>query len=134
MKIYLLVGGLILISLATIITLSLVRAQQPGIKRTELQRHDISVPGRETVQVLIDFQPGSAFGKHFHHGEEIIYVIEGALEYQVNDDKPVVIKAGGVLFIPDKAVHSARNLGNVKATELATYIVAKAKPIVTLVK
>ena len=49
-------------------------AQQTGIKRTELQRHDLSVPGRETVQSRIDFAPGAAFPRHTHPGEEIIYV------------------------------------------------------------
>ena len=58
-------------------------AQQLKIKRTELQRHDLSVPGRESVQVRIDFEPGASFGKHSHPGEEIIYVLEGSFEYEV---------------------------------------------------
>ena len=33
-------------------------AQQPGTKRTDLQRHDLSAPGREVVQVRVDFDPG----------------------------------------------------------------------------
>jgi len=57
------------------------RAQQPGIKRTDLQQHDLSVPGREVIQTRVDFDPGAAFGKHTHPGEEIIYVIEGSIEY-----------------------------------------------------
>ena len=61
------------------LVLQVARAQQPGIKRTDLQRHDLSVPGREAVQVRVDFDPGAAFGKHRHPGEEIIYVIEGSL-------------------------------------------------------
>ena len=28
--------------------------QVPGIKRTNLQRHDLSVPGREVVQSRVD--------------------------------------------------------------------------------
>ena len=54
-------------------------SQQPGIKRTDLQRHDLGVPGREVVQVRVDFAPGVAFGKHSHPGEEIVYVLEGSL-------------------------------------------------------
>jgi quercetin dioxygenase-like cupin family protein len=46
-------------------------AQQPGIKRTDLQRHDLSVPGREMSQVLVEFAAGAAFPKHSHPGEEI---------------------------------------------------------------
>ena len=37
------------------LVLNLAQAQQPGIKRTDLQRHDLSVPGREVVQVRVDF-------------------------------------------------------------------------------
>lgn len=109
-------------------------AAQTGIKRTNLQQYDISVPGRETVQARIDFDAHSAFGKHSHPGEEIIYVLEGSLEYQINDDKPITLKAGEVLFIPAGVVHSARNNSNAKASELATYIVEKGKPILVLKK
>jgi len=111
-----------------------VKPQQPGIKRTELQRHDISTPGREAVQVRIDFAAGTAFAKHTHPGEEVIYVLEGLLEYQVEGKSPVTLKAGEVLFIPAGVVHSAKNVGKGNGTELATYIVEKGKPLVALVK
>ena len=110
------------------------RAQQAGIKRTDLQRHDLSVPGREAVQVRVDLDPGVAFGKHTHPGEEIIYVLEGSLEYQIEGKPPVTLKAGDVLFIPAGTIHSARNVGSGTGSELATYIVEKGKPLLTLVK
>ena len=109
-------------------------AQQDGVTRTDLQRHDLSAQGREAIQVRVDLAPGVAFGKHTHPGEEIIYVLEGELEYQVGDKPPVTLKAGDVLFIPAGTVHSARNPGNVKGSELATYIVEKGKPLLTLEK
>ena len=110
------------------------RAQQPGIKRTDLQRHDLSVPGREAIQVRVDLDPGVAFGNHTHPGEEIIYVLAGALEYQVEGKPPMTLKAGDVLFIPAGTIHSAKNVGSDTASELATYIVEKGKPLLTLVK
>ena len=109
-------------------------AQQPGIKRTELQRHDLSTPGHETVQARIDFAPGAAFGNHKHPGEEIIYVLEGTLQYQIEGKAPVTLKAGEVLFIPAGTIHSAKNAGNTEAKELATYVVEKGKPLVVLTK
>ena len=109
-------------------------AQQPGVQRTDLQRHDLSVPGREAVQVRVDLAPGVAFGKHTHPGEEIIYVLEGSLEYQIEGKLPITLKAGDVLFIPAGTIHSARNVGSVTGSELATYIVEKGKPLLTLVK
>jgi hypothetical protein len=40
------------------------RAQAPGIKRTDLQRHDLSVPGREVIQVLVDMQDAASIFPH----------------------------------------------------------------------
>jgi quercetin dioxygenase-like cupin family protein len=110
------------------------KPQQPGTRRTDLQRHDLSIPGREAVQTRIDFDPGAVAPKHTHFGEEIIYVLEGNLEYQVEGQPPVTLKAGEVLFIPAGTVHSAKNVGTGNGAELATYIVEKGKPLVTLVK
>jgi quercetin dioxygenase-like cupin family protein len=109
-------------------------AQQPGIKRTDLQQHDLSVPGREVVQVRVDFAPGVGFPKHSHPGEEIVYVIEGLLEYEVEGKPPVTLKAGEVLFIPAGTIHAAKNVGSGNAAELATYVVEKGKPLVALAK
>lgn len=119
---------------ASMLALPAAQAQPSGVKRTDLQRHDLSAPGREAIQVRVDLAPGVAFGKHTHPGEEIIYVLEGALEYEVEGKPPVTLKAGDVLFIPAGAVHSARNVGNVNGSELATYIVEKGKPLLTLEK
>jgi len=110
------------------------RAQQPGVSRTDLQRHDLSVPGREVIQARVELDPGVAFGKHWHPGEEIVYVLEGSLEYQVEGKPPVTLKAGDVLFIPARTIHAARNVGSVKGSELATYVVEKGKPLVVMVK
>jgi quercetin dioxygenase-like cupin family protein len=109
------------------------QAQQSGVKRTELQRHDLGVPGREVVQVRVDLAPGVAFPPHRHPGEEIIYVIEGLWEYQVEGKPPMTLQAGDVLFIPAGTIHAAKNVGNGNAAELATYIVEKGKPILELV-
>jgi quercetin dioxygenase-like cupin family protein len=111
-----------------------VAAQQPGIRRTELQRHDLSVPGREVVQVRVDFDPEAAFGRHQHPGEEIVNVLEGSLEYRVEGKAPVTLEAGDVLFIPAGAIHAVKNVGRGNGSELATYIVEKGKPLLVLAK
>jgi quercetin dioxygenase-like cupin family protein len=116
------------------LALHVTPAQQPGIKRTDLQRHDLSAPGREVIQVLVEFAPGVVFSKHSHPGEEIVYVVEGVLEYQLDGKPPLTLKAGEVLFIPAGAIHAAKNVGSGDGAELATYIVEKGKPLVTVVK
>ena len=116
------------------LVLHVARAQQAGVKRTDLQRHDLSVPGREVIQVRVDLDTGVAFPKHRHPGEEIIYVIEGSLEYEVEGKPPITLKAGDVLFIPAGTIHAAKNVGSGNGAELATYVVEKGKPLVELVK
>src|SRR5215207_6737344 len=110
------------------------RAEQSGIKRTDLQQHDLGIAGREVVQVRVDFSPGAAFGRHRHRGEEIVYVLEGTLEYELDGKPTATLKAGGVLFIPAGTVHAAKNVGSANAAELATYLVEKGKPLIVMVK
>jgi quercetin dioxygenase-like cupin family protein len=116
------------------LALYVARAQQPGITRTDLQRHDLSVPGREVVQVRVDLAPAAVAPKHSHPGEEIVYAIEGLLEYRVEGKPPVTLKAGEVLFIPAGTIHEVKNVGSGNAAELATFIVEKGKPLVVPVK
>jgi quercetin dioxygenase-like cupin family protein len=104
-----------------------------GTIRTDLQRHDLGIPGREMLQARVDFAPGASFPRHTHPGEEIIYVLAGTLEYEVAG-KPVTLKAGDVLFVPSGTVHAARNVGTGPAAELATYIVEKGRPLTEFVK
>jgi quercetin dioxygenase-like cupin family protein len=107
-------------------------ARQAGIKRTDVQRHDLGVPGREVIQVRVDFAPGVGFGRHSHPGEEIAYVLEGTLEYEVEGKPPVKLNAGEALFIPAGTIHAAKNVGGGNGAELATYIVEKGKPLVVM--
>jgi quercetin dioxygenase-like cupin family protein len=116
------------------LALHVAQAQVPGIKRIDLQRHDLSVPGREAIQVTVEIDPGVTSPCHTHPGEEIIYVLEGSLEYQLKGEPPVTLKAGDVLFIQAGAIHTAKNVGSGKGAELATYIVQRGLPLLTLAK
>ena len=116
------------------LALHVTQAQQTGIKRTDVLRHDLGVPGREVIQVRVDFAPGVAFPRHSHPGAEIAYVLEGTLEYQLDGQPPVTLKAGEALFIPAGAIHTAKNGGSGNAAELATYLVEKGKPLLKITK
>jgi quercetin dioxygenase-like cupin family protein len=109
-------------------------AQQSGISRTDLQQHDLSISGREVVQTRVDFAPGAVAPRHKHPGEEIVYVLAGTLEYRIEGQPTAILKPGDVLFIPYGTVHAVTNVGLDTASELATYVVEKGKPLVVLVK
>jgi quercetin dioxygenase-like cupin family protein len=110
------------------------QAQQPASRRIDLQQHDLSISGREVVQSRVEIDPGMTSPRHRHPGEEIIYVLEGSLEYQLEGKAPVILKSGDVLFIPAGTIHAARNVGAGNGAELATYIVEKGKPLLEIVK
>jgi quercetin dioxygenase-like cupin family protein len=114
--------------------MSSTEQQAPGIERTDLQQHDLSIPGREVVQNRVDISPQAPAIKHTHPGEEIIYVLEGSLEYQVEGKPPTTLNAGDVLFVPAEAIHAVRNVGTTNAAELATYVVEKGKPLLVVVE
>lgn len=121
-----------IISAAILIGAPFGHAAQVGAGRTELQRHGLSTPGHEAVQVRVDLAPGDPAVRHFHPGEEVIYVLQGSIEYTL-DGASKTLSAGDVFFIPAGAIHSARNVGTGPASELATYIVEKDKPLITVV-
>jgi len=100
------------------------------VTRADLQRHDLSVPGREAVQVRVDFAPAAVAPRHSHPGEEIVYVLKGVLEYRLDGKAPVTLRTGEVLFIPAGTIHAVKNVGAEPASELATYVVEKGKPLV----
>jgi quercetin dioxygenase-like cupin family protein len=102
------------------------------IKRTPLMKEELSIPGREVIQVRVDFPEGVFAVRHSHPGEELVYIIEGVLEYRLDGRPPITMKAGEVLLIPYGTPHTVKNVGSDTATELATYIVDKGKPLLRL--
>jgi quercetin dioxygenase-like cupin family protein len=104
--------------------------QVPGLTRIDLQQHDLSAPGREVIQNRVEISPDAPAIRHKHPGgEELIYVLEGSLEYQVDGQSPTIVNAGEVFFVPADTVHAVRNVGGSDASELATYVVEKGKPL-----
>jgi quercetin dioxygenase-like cupin family protein len=125
---------MLFMGVAMMIGAGVAQAQQAGTRRTDLQRHDLSIPGHEVIQVRVDFDPGYVAPRHTHFGEEIIYVIEGTLEYHVEGKPTATYKAGEVLLVPAETVHWVKNVGAGNGAELATYVVEKGKPLITLMK
>ena len=125
---------IVTVTVATLALTAVLAAQAPAFKRTVLQQSDISVPGREVVSAVAEFEPRATPGPHTHFGEEIGYVIEGTFLVEQTGKPPVTLQAGGSFLIPAGTVHNATNTGAGKGRILATYIVEKGKPLATMVK
>ena len=106
-----------------------ISAQAPGFKRTVVQQADLSTPGREVVQALVDFQQGGSPGRHTHPGEEVGYVIDGTIVVEQDGKAPMTVGAGQGFMIPAGTIHTAT--AKTAAKILATYVVEKGKPLAT---
>ena len=67
--------------------------QQPGIKRTDLQRHDLRVPGREVSENRVDIGPEAPFVN----------------EYHVEGKPPMTLNAGDVVLVPAETKRTVRS-------------------------
>ena len=102
---------------------------QEGIKRTDLQTTDISIPGRPVVQQMVELQPGVVVAKHTHPGEEVTVVLAGTLLLEVAGKPDVTLHADQAFTVPGGVVHGVKNTGSGAVKLLATYIVEKGKPL-----
>lgn len=112
-------------------TANVARAQAPGFKRVELQRHDIAVAEREAITVRGEFAAGAAVARHTHPGDEISYVLEGEVVLEVDGKPPQTLKAGQTFFVPAGTIHAAKNASKAAAAVISTYVVEKGKPLAT---
>jgi quercetin dioxygenase-like cupin family protein len=111
-----------------------LHAQQPGFTRKMLQDQNLSAHGRHAVQVVAEFAPGVAAGKHTHPGEELGYLLEGSILLEVEGEAPRTLKAGDSFYVPAGKPHDGKNVGSGPAKVLATYIVETGKPVASPVK
>jgi quercetin dioxygenase-like cupin family protein len=71
----------------------------PLLQRQFVVGHDLMI-----ARVLL--KKGSAVPEHSHVNEQITYILEGALQFDI-DGKQIVVRAGEVLCIPPNMPHAA---------------------------
>jgi len=109
----------------------LLLAQNPNIKRTIVQKHDLSTPGHEVNMAVVEIAPGAFAGRHTHPGEEISYVLEGQMEVLIEGQATIKAKAGESFFVPAGAKHDAHNVGSTPVKLVGVYIIESGKPLAT---
>jgi quercetin dioxygenase-like cupin family protein len=103
------------------------------LRRTEIQRGALSIPGREMVQIRTEIPPGVASGWHTHPGEEVGYIMAGTVRMEIRDRPTLILNAGDGFLIPPRVPHNALDLGPATGLMLSTYIVEVGQPIATIV-
>ena len=91
--------------------MSTTAPQARGLKRTNIQEHDLGLPGRQVIQNRVDISPDAPLFRHKHPGEEVIYVLEGSLQYDIDGQPPTTVSAREGLVVPAETVHAVKNIG-----------------------
>jgi quercetin dioxygenase-like cupin family protein len=110
---------------------ALAAQQAPAFKRTVLQQVDLSAPGREAVQAMVEFPAGSETGRHTHPGEEISFVEAGPFVLEIDGEAPKTLKTGDAFMVPAGKIHNGHPASGGTAKVLATYVIEKGKPVTT---
>jgi quercetin dioxygenase-like cupin family protein len=121
---------ILIVMFATVAT----QTQAGTIRRTVIQKADVSVPGREAVVAKVELDEGVAAGRHSHPGDEISYVLEGEGELLIDGEDPRRVKAGESFVIPAGTVHDAVNTGKGTMKLVGVYVVDKGKPLASPAK
>ncbi|MGU3386664.1 cupin domain-containing protein [Methylobacterium sp. D53M] len=102
----------------------------PAIKRTELSRSPVTgLDHLEIVTQLVDFPPGVTSPRHYHHGEETFYVLEGGTVQEPG--RPSRERVSGEHGVISRGIHhSGYNVvGDRTIKVLSVYVVDKGKPL-----
>ncbi len=102
------------------------------LRRTVLQHRPSSIPGREIVQVRTEIPVGVESGWHTHPGEEVGYILTGAVEMQILGQPTLSLRAGDGFLIPPGTPHNALDVGPGTGVMLSTYLVEVGEPLATL--
>ncbi|PRC94894.1 cupin domain-containing protein [Solimicrobium silvestre] len=98
--------------------------------RTELNRTDFSgTPNMEIVSSIVEFKPGDFVHKHFHHGVESAYVLQGAM-IQEPGKKPRMLATGTPLLNQRDVMHGGFTIvGDTNLKIFTVHVVDKNKPL-----
>lgn len=103
---------------------------QELIRREIISRADLSGNARlEVIMSTLEVHPGAVIPRHFHHGDEHLFVIEsGAIE--TLDGSPVNLATGSAMHFARGEVHGGlRFTGDRPVRVLTVHIVDKDKPL-----
>lgn len=99
-------------------------------QRVEQKRTDLSgAPGTEVIVSLAEYKPGDKLGRHFHHGVEALYVVQGA-QVQAPGKEPQTLATGSTAVNLRDVKHAGWTvIGDTSLKLFTVHIVDKGKPL-----
>jgi quercetin dioxygenase-like cupin family protein len=99
-----------------------------GVLRTVIRQEPLAGTNQVTIQAFVELTPGAVIARHTHPGHEGSYVIEGALDFEIDGQPKLALKAGDSFLVPAGVPHGGTN-GPARSRLFATYVVDKDKPL-----
>jgi quercetin dioxygenase-like cupin family protein len=100
-----------------------------GLKINNIMKNDLElVDGTEVVVSHLVIPANTTLPKHWHPGEEFVYILEGSGILWQKDKPDIILKKGDVYKVPLKQIHTAKTLEE-GATILVFRVHEKGKPV-----
>jgi quercetin dioxygenase-like cupin family protein len=85
-------------------------AEVPGITPEVLVRQGVpGAPGKTAIVQRVTYEPGARNRKHYHTGQVVFYVLQGAMNVQEDAREPTTLNAGDSLLVKPGTVHTHWN-------------------------
>jgi len=129
---------IVALCVVTVMALALFGSQVANAQRAVALRTDISdIPTKEAHVITFTIappKPGAGGGKHFHPGDELVYVVEGTMTFEVDGQPAVTVKTGEAVRLPGKIPHRGFNAGTTDAKLVTVGLFTKGEQEQTAVK
>lgn len=98
-----------------------------GVRRQHLGSHALpNVPGHILYSILVELAPGVAVPEHRHEGFVYVYVLEGNVGSQLDDEKLIEYTTGDVWIEPPGSLHTLTvNLSKTEKVKLLAVFIAE---------
>lgn len=122
--------AMVMVLSASAVTVSAATGSSDLPERVELKRADLSgAPDMEVITSVSEFKKGESIPRHFHHGIETGYVLQGTM-VQLPGKEPTMMETGTpILNLRDVPHAGFTVVGDVPLKLLTVHVVDKNKPL-----
>ena len=108
-----------------------VNAQETVLLKKELG----ATKGEATVTIHPDIAPGSTTsGKHYHLGDQIVYILEGNGTLEAEGQAPLSLKPGVTYYLAPRQVHEVKSSSSGPLKGVGVTIAKPGEPLTVPVK
>lgn len=100
----------------------------PAVQAKDLMTKALAgIAGKEAAVLTVEYAPGASSARHRHNGNTFVYVLEGAVEMQVDGGPLVKLAAGETFYENPTDIHAVSR--NASATQPAKILVFMVKDV-----